>query len=185
MAVTFDKAGAENTDRALEIAFRAAAEVPVRHVVVASTYGDTARKALQLARKYAVQLVIVTHNTGFKQAGEQQFNPELREHLLSSGVPVVTASMPFRGLNRAIRDRFGYSDIDLVAAALRILGEGMKVCAEIACIACDAGVVPPEDIVCVAGTGRGADTVAIIAAQPSNRFFDLKIREILAKPRDF
>jgi len=36
--------------------------------------------------------------------------------------------------------------------------------------------------VAVAGTGRGADTVAIIRAHPSNRFLDVKVRQILAKP---
>lgn len=40
-------------------------------------------------------------------------------------------------------------------------------------------------VVPVAGTGRGADTAAILSANSSNRFFDIKIREILAKPRHF
>jgi hypothetical protein len=37
----------------------------------------------------------------------------------------------------------------------------------------------------VAGTGRGADTAVIIGANSSNKFFEIKIREILAKPRVF
>ena len=51
-------------------------------------------------------------------------------------------------------------------------------------MAADAGLVPEgEDIVTVAGTGRGADTVSVIRAAASKRFLDLKVLEILAKPR--
>jgi hypothetical protein len=32
---------------------------------------------------------------------------------------------------------------------------------------------------------QGADTAAVIAADSSNRFFNIKVREILAKPVDF
>ena len=49
----------------------------------------------------------------------------------------------------------------------------------------DAGLVGAEDIVCVAGTSRGADTAAWIHPAPSNKFFDLKVRAVIAKPSDF
>ena len=49
----------------------------------------------------------------------------------------------------------------------------------------DAGLVPPGDILAVAGTDRGSDTVAIIGANSSNNFFDIKAREILVKPGNF
>ena len=42
-----------------------------------------------------------------------------------------------------------------------------------------------SDIIAVAGTGRGADTAAVIKANSSNRFFDIKLREYLVKPLDF
>jgi hypothetical protein len=71
----------------------------------------------------------------------------------------------------------------VVAETLRLLGQGIKVAAEIVAEACDGGFVPEgQDAIAVAGTGRGADTVAIIRAHPSHRFLDLKIKEILAKP---
>lgn len=37
----------------------------------------------------------------------------------------------------------------------------------------------------VAGTGRGADTCCVIRANSSNRFFDIKVREIIGKPKEF
>jgi len=52
-------------------------------------------------------------------------------------------------------------------------------------MAADAGLIPIDDVIAVAGTAQGADTAAIIAANSTNRFFDLKVREILAKPRGF
>ena len=52
-------------------------------------------------------------------------------------------------------------------------------------MAADAGLIPSEDVLAIAGTGRGADTAVIIGANSSNRFFDIKVREILAKPMGF
>jgi len=181
----FAKAGPANTEESLKIAFETAERHKISHLIVASTYGDTARLAHRMLANRDVQLVIVTHNTGFKVPGEQQFDPALRAELEQAGVRVVTSTMPFRTISRAVRDRFGYSDTDLVANTLRIFCEGVKVCVEIACMACDAGAAPPVDVVAVAGTGRGADTVAVVKAQPSHRFFDVRVREIVVKPWEF
>ena len=52
-------------------------------------------------------------------------------------------------------------------------------------MACDAGLIPPGDVVAVGGTERGADTAAVIGANSSNNLFDIRVREILAKPRNF
>jgi hypothetical protein len=57
--------------------------------------------------------------------------------------------------------------------------------AEIVAMGADAGLIPFGDVLAVAGTGRGADKVVIIGANSSNKFFEIKIREILAKPRVF
>jgi uncharacterized protein len=66
-----------------------------------------------------------------------------------------------------------------------MFGQGIKVCVEIAAMAADAGLIPAGDVIAVGGTGRGADTAAVIAADSSNRFFNIKVREILAKPVEF
>ncbi len=71
----------------------------------------------------------------------------------------------------------------IVAQSLRILGQGIKVSVEIVVESCDAGLIPEgQDVIAVAGTGKGADTVAIIEARPSDRFFELRVKQILAKP---
>jgi hypothetical protein len=66
------------------------------------------------------------------------------------------------------------------------MGEGTKVCVEITLMAADAGLIPADkDVVAVAGTGKGADTALRIKPANATRFFDLRIREVIAKPSDF
>jgi hypothetical protein len=66
------------------------------------------------------------------------------------------------------------------------MGEGTKVCVEVTLMAADAGLIPVDrDIIAIGGTGRGADTALRIYPANSAKFFDLKIREIIAKPREF
>jgi hypothetical protein len=71
-----------------------------------------------------------------------------------------------------------------VAEAFRRFSQEVKAAIECAIMAGDAGAVPVhEDIIAVAGTGRGADSASVIRAANQNRFFDLKGREIIAMPR--
>jgi hypothetical protein len=73
-----------------------------------------------------------------------------------------------------------------MAKVLRLMGEGTKVCVEITLMATDAGLIPVDkDIVAVGGTGRGADTALRVHPANAARFFDLRIREIIAKPCSF
>jgi len=53
-------------------------------------------------------------------------------------------------------------------------------------MATDAGLIPVDkDVIAIAGTGRGADTALVIKPANGPTFFELKIRETIAKPRDF
>jgi hypothetical protein len=73
-----------------------------------------------------------------------------------------------------------------MANVLRRLGEGTKVCVEITMMAADAGLIPADkDVVAIAGTGRGADTALRLYPANAARFFNLKIREVIAKPFEF
>jgi hypothetical protein len=181
----FDEPGPKNTDATLDVAVKACKERGIKYLVVASTVGATAKKATELVKGTEIQVIAVTHNTGFRNPGEQQFDPDVKAHIEAVGGVVYTGTMVTRGLGHAIRAATGGSDELIIANTLRMFGEGMKVVAEIIAMASDAGLVPPEDVVAVAGTSRGADTAVVISAMPSNRFFQMRIREILAKPRDF
>lgn len=181
----FDRAGAHNTEETLKIAMQAAEERGIPYVVVASTKGDTGLQAAVLLQGTGISLIVVTHNTGFSEEGRQEFDEAKRAEIEELGGTVYTGTMVLRGLGTAIRSLQACSQQDLVANTLRMLGQGIKVCVEIVAMAADAGLIPFDDVIAVAGTDRGADTVAIIRANSSNNFFKIKVREILAKPRDF
>ncbi|MCD4784462.1 MAG: hypothetical protein K8T10_11630 [Candidatus Eremiobacteraeota bacterium] len=182
----FEKAGHHNTDKSLEIAFSEAAKRGIKHVVIASSLGDTAEKALEYKKKNPdLNIVVVTHNTGFKTPGVQEFREKTGEMMKEAGIQVLTGTMVTRNLGKSIKKNLGFSQEDVCCSSWRMFGQGTKVCIEIAAMACDAGLIPPDDVISVSGTGRGADTVIIISAMPSNEMFGMKIREILAKPLDW
>jgi len=79
-----------------------------------------------------------------------------------------------------------FSPLELIANVLRLMGEGTKVCVEIVLMAADAGLIPVDrDVIAIAGTSRGADTALRIQPANSARFFDLRIKEVIAKPSNF
>jgi hypothetical protein len=177
-----DKAGPENTENILRIAKKEVINKGINHVVLASTYGDTALKAIEVFDKIDINLIVVTHNTGFNREGEQQFNLDIKKKIEDFGGIVYTGTMVLRGIGKAIKLKMGYSQEELVANTLRMFGQGIKVCVEIVAMAADAGLIPFDDVIAIAGTARGADTLAIIKANSSNRFFDIRVREIIKKP---
>ena len=60
----------------------------------------------------------------------------------------------------------------------------MKVAAEITIMAADAGLVrTDEEVIAIGGSSRGADTAIIVRPANASRFFELKIKEIICKPR--
>jgi hypothetical protein len=179
------KAGPDNTDRTLDVAFDYAKKNSLDTVVAASTWGDTGVKAANLGRKHGLSVIVVTHNVGFKTSGELELTEENRKAILEAGGIIHTGTMVLRGLGSAVRKKFGISDEEIIATVLRMFGQGMKVCVEMAAMVTDAGLAPGGDIVCVAGTARGADTAVLIHPAPSNAFFNIKIRDIITKPGDF
>lgn len=181
----FQKAGKVNTQDTLRIAKEEALKRGINFVLVASTVGETGLAAARLFHKSGIQVIIITHNSGFKEPGAQEFDRKVREEITSLGGIVYTGTHVLRGLGAALRTRYNFSHEQVVADTLRMFGQGIKVCVEIAAMAADAGLIPAGDIIAVGGTGRGAVTAAVIAADSSNRFFDIKVREILAKPVEF
>ncbi len=181
----FQKAGKHNTEQTLTIAKNEALQKNIKQVLVASTTGDTGVSAARIFTATGIQLIVITHNTGFKEPGVQELTQEAKDEIMRLGGLVYTGTLVLRGLGASIRERMHYSYEQLVADTLRMFGQGIKVCVEMAAMASDAGLIPPVDIIAVAGSQRGADTAAIIKADASNRFFNIKVREILVKPYDF
>ena len=179
----FEQPGPQNTEHTMEAARRRARQLGVRTVLVASTTGETGAKAVEVFRGYDV--VVVTHSTGFRRPNEQELLPEHRAAIEARGGRILTCQHAFAGVNRAVRRKLDtYQTNEIIAFTLRTFGEGMKVCLEIALMAADAGQVPVgEPCIAISGTGRGADTAVLLVPANSDDFFDLKVLEVLAKPR--
>ncbi|UCE71450.1 MAG: hypothetical protein JSU99_09195, partial [Nitrospiraceae bacterium] len=120
-----------------------------------------------------------------KEPNTIELTDDAREKILGAGAKVYTGTMITHSLETALAKQFsGVYPTLLVAQSLRRFGEGLKVCCEMIMMAADAGLIPEgEEILTVAGTGWGADSVAVIRSAASKRFLNLKVLEILAKPR--
>ncbi|MFC1939120.1 pyruvate kinase alpha/beta domain-containing protein [Chloroflexota bacterium] len=179
----FDKPGTENTDETLRIARLKAEELGIKTILVASTSGGTAVKAAEVFK--GMRVVAVSHSAGFREPDTQEFTEENRQKAESKGVVVLTTTHTFAGVSRAMRKKYSTFLLgDIIASTLRVLGQGMKVVCEIAMMAADSGLVrTDEDVICIAGTGRGADTAVVLKPVNSAEFFDMRVREILCKPR--
>ena len=178
--------GPKNTTQTVALALARARELGIEDIVVASVSGRTVQAFLKEPLE-GLRLVCVTHQVGFGRPGEDEMSREVREQLAAAGVPVLTTTHLMAGLDRALRFKFGgVYPAEIIAASLRMLGEGVKVGVEIAVMALDAGLVPyGRDVVAVAGTGRGADTALVVRPAHSHHFFDTKVKEIICKPREF
>lgn len=183
--VYFESAGKENTDLVLKVAKEHAEKLGIKDIVVASTTGETGAKAANVFKGF--NLVVVTHHVGFKEAGVHELKDEYRRQILESGAKILTATHALSSVERAVRKWFGtIQPLELIAHSLRLFGEGTKVCVEIVLMAADAGLIPVnKDVIAIAGTGKGADTALIIKPANTSTFFDLKIKEIIAKPKNF
>lgn len=183
--ILFEKPGRSNTQKCLEAAICHLKQAGISTLVVASTFGDTGLKATEMTLDLECRTIVITHNYGFKEQAKLEMTDQVRKKLQDMGAIIHTGTMPFRNIGTAIRQTMGYSQQELIANTLRLMGQGVKVCVEIVMMASDAGLVDASDVIAVAGTGRGADTAAVIRPASSNCLFDLKIRSILAKPFDW
>lgn len=183
--VYFEKPGRTNTGACVEIVKDAVKSGGYRFVVAASTTGDTGLMLAEALAESGVRLVVVTHSAGFKEPNHLEMSENIRDKIKSCGAEVFTGPMLTHSLDTAFSKKFSGSYLtQVVANTLRRFGEGAKVCCECVMMAVDAGLVPEgEEILSVAGTARGADTVCLIKSAASKRFLDLRVLEILAKPR--
>jgi len=181
----FEEAGKENTDNLLTLTKNYAEKENIENIVVASTTGETGAKASKMFKGYNV--VVVTHSYGFKDPGKTELQEDHKQEITANGAKIFTGTHALSSAERAIRKDFGtIQPLELIANALRLMGEGTKVCVEITLMATDAGLIPVDkDVIAVGGTGAGADTAMRITPTYSATFFKLRIREIIAKPRNF
>ncbi len=180
----FDQHGKANTARTLELAHKRATALGIGEVVVASTKGDTAFQALELFKGF--QVVVVTYHNGFKEPFKTVMSPEVRADLEQKGARVVCATHALSGVERSLSKKYdGSYPVLLMADTFRLFGQGVKVAVEISIMAADAGTLSGSDIVSIGGSGRGADAALVLKPANQSDLFDMKIREIICKPREF
>jgi hypothetical protein len=196
--IYYEKPGKEHTEETLKIARDAAKERGIDTVLISSTTGWTALEALKVFGGSDLKLIFVTHQTGYREPGVQLMPPETQQELEKAGAIVYTGTDVLTGgvevgMGRQRPPKSSPQEgrlpsivppvSTIVANTLRLFSQGVKVCAEIAMMATDAGLVPTgEPIISVAGSHAGSDTAMVLSPATSNRIRDMKLHEILAKP---
>jgi len=177
----FEEKGVENTETTLKLAIETAHNRGIKHLVVASNSGET---VLKIEQSNHMNIVCVTHVNGFEEPGLNELPDEIRKELQDKGVKVLTTTHVLSGAERGLSKRFGgINPVEIIAHSLRMMGQGTKVCVEIATMALDSGLIPyGEPIIAVGGTIEGADTAVIITPSHASRILDTKIHEIICKP---
>ncbi len=178
--VYFEEGGRERTDETLRLAKERADALGIRDIVVASYTGYTGVRAAEIFRGY--NLVVVA---GVVSPQRPPMDQAQRAAIEGLGGKLLNAGHSFGMLGRAVNRKFNAIQVDeIIANVLRLLSEGVKVGCEIACMAVDAGLVPVGgEVVAIGGTSNGADSAIVVKATNTHTFFDMRILEIICKPR--
>ena len=182
--ICFDKPGKENTAQTLTAAAQRAAELGINELVLASTTGETAYRALELCPEMSI--VCVTYHCGFKEPFQNIMSDTVWKDLMAEGVRVISATHALSGVERSVAKKHGgvYPAL-LIADTLKLFGQGTKVAVEVAIMAADGGTLTGNDIVSVGGSSRGADAALVLKPAHQTSLFDMRIREIICKPSNF
>ncbi len=180
----FEEKGKGNTQACVELALKTAKERGIRHIVVASGSGSNARLFKEAAKDFNV--VCVTCAYGMIENGKNIMDEAVRQELKDSGIQVLTTTHVLSGAERGLSKKYGgVHPVEIISDALRMFGQGTKVCVEVSIMALDAGLIPyGEDIIAVAGSGHGADTAVILKPAHANRILETKVQEIICKPKN-
>ena len=180
----FEEPGKGNTQQTIEFAHERGKELGLNEVVVASTTGETAYKVMEIFKGF--KITAVAYHCGFREPFQNTMKEDVKKDLEVEGVRVVQATHALSGVERSIAKKYtGSYPVLLIADTLRLFGHGTKVAVEIAIMAADAGALTGSDIIAIGGTARGADTALVIKPAHQSNFFDLRIKEIICKPRTF
>lgn len=181
----FDKPGKHNTDATLAIARERAQALGIKQIVVASSHGFTARKAHEVFAPLGVTLVVVTICHSWEDQG-WCMTAEERRQLQALGLKVHTGVHALGdGVGAAFADkRGGIAAEEVVRETLYRFCQGMKVAVECMLMAADAGLLNmAEEVISIAGTSDGADTAIVCRPAYPRTFHQMRILEVLAKPR--
>lgn len=181
----FDKAGAANTVKTIELSLQRCKDLGIKNIVVATSTGKTALRMANAFKEQDTKIIAVTLHAGIWEKYVAP-DPDKVKEAEGMGVKFLTCTHVLMGnIGNAIMDKFGgISLTDLIAHTYYTFSQGTKVAVEIAVMAADAGLIPvDQEVISVAGSDKGADTALVIKPAYSTDFFSLRVREIIAKPR--
>jgi hypothetical protein len=183
--VYFGEPGKVNSREALILAKERADQLGIRDIIVASYTGETGVLASEIFRGY--NLIVVAGMVGFIEPNQDRMNPDYKKAIEDNRGKILRACHSFGALGRAVNKKFNTIELDeIIAHVLRLFGAGVKVACECACMAADAGLIRTDcEVVSLGGNGGGADTAIVLLPSNTHRFFDMRIREIVCKPRNW
>ena len=94
----FDKVGPDNTEATFSIAKKRADELGIKTILIASTRGDAAARAVDVFT--GCKVVAVAHAYGYREANKNEFTDENRKKLESKGGVVVFGQHAMTGTTR-------------------------------------------------------------------------------------
>lgn len=155
----FEERGKIDTERTLQLACQWAREEGIRRIVLASTRGYTASKALEICSDLDLIAVGI---------GRASFPIEQAERFQQTGKLIFAREID-------------YTYPPAMQTAFRRFGQGTKVAVEVVVCAVRAGLVEEgERAIAIGGSGRGADTALVVDA--SWDFPGVHISQIICKP---
>ncbi len=170
----FEKAGEHNTEEVLKIALERFKKGDIDTVVIASSYGVSAEKALKVFEGSSAQLLIV----GEVIEGKQSPRQDICRSIVEKGHKVIWGTT-MGAMSTFTNDKTAAT----IADAYRRVSEGFKVVSEIVLMAASQGyLLNGKKVISLAGTHRGLDTAVVATSAPFNHFKDFEINEILCKP---
>ncbi len=181
--IYFNEKGPINTEKTLEIALSCSKELNIGKIVVASSSGETALKLQKMAE--SVEIIAVTYGAGSRFTAEVEKFDGNRDKLLDKGIHIVRGILALSGVEKTFANKYksGFIPLNIVADTLRMFSQGVKVCVEIGIMAAEHGyITPDEDVICVAGSGHGADTAMVLKPAYASDIFETKIKALLCMP---
>ncbi len=188
-----EKAGIQNTEATLEAVKLRAATLGIRQLVVATTTGQMALTCAETLPEmdlivgvmmHAVDQEIHVQRPGGKIRAP---HPETVEKARAKGVKIYRGTHSLMGaLSSALQQKYGgWSAEALISAAYMSISTGTKVAVESVLMAADAGYLDmQQDVISLGGWRGGADTAVVIKPAYSHSFFDLRVKEFIALPRN-
>ncbi len=179
----FPSPGPDHTEATVAAACRRAAELEIGEILVATETGATALAAAERFR--GGKVIAVTYHSGAGTSFDNPLPAAARQELEEKGAVILTCGHALSGAEKAAMKIGGGGPLAVAAATLRTFGQGTKVAVEIVLMAADAGLLSGGDVIALGGSAKGADTALVIAPAHQGKMFDLRVKEVICKPREF